>query len=109
MLPRALAGAWVAKKVMKDEDIDDPWAPVMGAAVAAGVASIAPVLRASLGRILGVPDSTLGLAEDYLALKVGTEAVGMSLEDAAQIAGRSVEEVKNLLVPALQSIGAGSM
>jgi hypothetical protein len=109
LLPRAIAGAWVAKTVMEEEGINDPWAPAMGAAVAVGVASISPLLRASLRRVLGVPDFALGLAEDYLALRLGTQAVGLSLDDAAQIAGRSVDEVKNLILPAVQSVGAGSM
>jgi hypothetical protein len=109
LLPRVLAGAWVAKTVMESEGIDDPWSPAMGAAVAAGVASISPLVRASLSRILGVPEAAIGLAEDYLALRLGTDAVGLSLDDVARIAGHSVEEVKNLILPALQSPGTGSM
>jgi uncharacterized membrane protein len=109
LLPRAIAGAWVAKAVMEEEGINDPWAPAMGAAVAAGVASISPLIRASLARVLDVPDSMMALAEDYLALRLGTQAVGLSLDEAAQIAGRSVEEVKDLILPAIQSVGAGSM
>ncbi len=40
MLPRAVAGAYVAKQVMDREGVDDPWAVPMGAAVAAGVAAL---------------------------------------------------------------------
>jgi hypothetical protein len=109
LLPRALAGAWVAKTVMEEEGIEDPWAPAMGAAVAAGVASITPVVRASLSRILGVPEAALGLAEDYLALRIGTDAVGLTIDDVARVAGHSIEELKNLILPALQSPGTGSM
>jgi hypothetical protein len=109
LLPRAIAGAWVAKTVMESEGIDDPWSPAMGAAVAAGVASISPLVRASLSRILGVPEAALGLAEDYLALRIGTDAIGLTLDDVARIAGHSVEEVKNMILPALQSPGTGSM
>jgi uncharacterized membrane protein len=110
LIPRALAGAWVAKTIMEDEGTDDPWAPVYGAAVAIGTATAAPILRGALRRILGVPDAVLGLAEDYLAITAGSAAVGLSIEDVKQIAGDSVAEMKDRLVPAAaQSIGAGSM
>ncbi|MDQ2621856.1 MAG: hypothetical protein M3Y45_02325, partial [Actinomycetota bacterium] len=66
MIPHALAGAWVARETMRDEGIDDPSVPVMGAIVAAGVAGVAPMARMVLSRGLGVSDPVLGLAEDYL-------------------------------------------
>jgi hypothetical protein len=109
LVPRALAGAWVTKQVMEREGVQDPLAPVIGAAVAAGVAIFAPMVRGTLRRVLGVPDFVIGAAEDYLALKLGTDAVGMSMGDVKQIAEDSVEGVKDRVLPAVHSLGAGSM
>ncbi len=121
MIPRAVAGAYVAQQVMEREGVDDPWAVPMGAAVASGVAALAPRIRGLLGTVLGVPGPLLGLVEDYIALKVGGDALGLSMEDFKKIGEESVEEVKGYIesmtaaylptgssgVP--QSVGAGSM
>ncbi len=116
MLPRAAAGAWVAKQVMEREGADDQWAAPIGAAVASGVAALAPKLRGLLGAVLGVPSPLLGLVEDYLALKIGGDALGLSMEQIRQIGQESAEEVKGYVTSAvhsgqesLQSAGAGSM
>jgi len=107
--------------VMEREGVDDPWAVPMGAAVASGVAALAPRIRGVLGTVLGVPGPLLGLVEDYIALKVGGEALGLSMEDLKQIGEESVEEVKGYVMsmtsPASsdgpsgspQAVGAGSM
>lgn len=111
LIPRALAGAWVAREVMREDGVDEPWAPVVGAAVAAGAATVAPLVRATLRRVLGIPDIVLGVAEDYLALKLGTEALGMSMADVKQIAGHSVDQLKDKVshLGTRQAVGAGSM
>jgi len=109
MLPRAAAGAWVAKTLLEEEGTEDPWAVPLAAAVAAGVAAMAPRVRGLLGAVLRIPSPVIGLAEDYLALKLGGEAVGLSPDDLKQIAFDSVDDVKELVRPALQSVGAGSM
>jgi len=116
MLPRAAAGYWVAKQVMEREGIEDQWAAPMGAAVASGVAALAPKIRGLLGVVLGVPGPLLGLVEDYLALKVGGDALGLSIEEIRQLGQESVEEIKGYVTSAasqaqgsLQSAGAGSM
>jgi hypothetical protein len=113
MIPRALAGAWVAKTVMEEAgEADHPWAVPMGAAVAAGVATLAPKFRAVLRTTLGLPDFTVGLAEDYLALRLGGEAVGLSMDQVSDIARDSLEDIKEAVRPALdsiQSVAAGSM
>jgi hypothetical protein len=109
LIPRAISGAWVARESMRADGIDDPWAAPMGAAVAAGVATFAPMLRKSGSRLLGIPDPILGLAEDYLALRLGTDAVGMSMSEVTDAARQSVEDLKERVMPALQSVGAGSM
>jgi hypothetical protein len=109
LIPHALSGAWVARESMRDDGDEDPWAAPMGAAVAAGVSTFAPMLRMSARKVLGVPDPVLGLVEDYLALRLGCETVGLSMEEVGQVAKESVEEVKERVMPALQSVGAGSM
>ena len=74
LLPRAVAGGYVARKILGK---NEPWGAVLGAVVAAGVATLAPRVRGLIGSALGVPDAFVGLAEDYLALKIGASAVGM--------------------------------
>jgi hypothetical protein len=103
LLPHTLAGAWVAHESMKEDGIDDPMAAVMGAVVAAGVAAVAPMARIAGHKVLGVPDMVLGVAEDFLALKYGTQAVGVSMDELTDAASESVNE---RIVPALQSVGA---
>jgi uncharacterized membrane protein len=112
LLVRGVAGAWVAKTMMKEEGIEEPWAMPLGAAVAMGVAVAAPKIRKTLGWTTGVPDPLLGLLEDYLALRLGTEAVGMSLDEVAQVAKDTVEDLTcrvQAAIPTTQSVGAGSM
>ena len=94
MLPRALAGYWVAKKVMEEDGLDSTWAAPAGAAVAAGVALVAPRVRNALQRKLGVPDALLGFAEDAVALAVGSQAVGLSSRDVRSLGGGAVEQLK---------------
>ena len=79
MLPRAAAGAYVAKQVMDREGVQDPYIAPMGAAVAAGVGALASRARGLLHAV-GISGVMLGLAEDYFALKVGGEALGLSMD-----------------------------
>lgn len=109
LIPRALAGAWVVKEVMEEEGTNDPWAPAVGAAVAVGIGTLAPIVRGTLRRVLGVPDTLLSLGEDYLAVRLGSEAVGLSTDELKNLAIESIEPIRDRLEPALQSIGAGSM
>ena len=115
MFPRVVAGGYVAKQVMDREGVEDPWAVPMGAAVAAGVAALAPRIRGILSTVLGVPSPVLGLVEDYIALKVGGDALGLSMEDLKQIGTESFEDVKGYVTSVAipesspQSVGAGSM
>jgi hypothetical protein len=106
MLPRAVAGGYVAQQVMEREGVEDPWAVPMGAAVASGVAALAPRIRGILSTVLGVPSPLLGLVEDYIALKVGGEALGMSMEDLRKIGEESIEEVKGYVTAASESLGS---
>ena len=123
MIPRAVAGGYVAKQVMEREGVEEPWAAPVGAAVSAGVAALAPRIRGLLSTVLGVPGPLLGLVEDYIALKVGGEALGLSMDDLKKIGEESFEEVKGYVTSAAsslpsssnrssgspQSVGAGSM
>jgi hypothetical protein len=89
--------------------------------VAAGVAALAPRIRGLLATVLGVPGPLVGLVEDYVALKIGGDALGLSMEDFKRIGEESVEEVKGYVTSmaeaytpigssgAPQSVGAGSM
>ena len=109
LIPHAISGAWVARESMLADGVDDPWAAPMGGAVAAGVSLFAPMLRISARRVLGVGDPLLGMVEDYGAIKLGCEALGMSMGEVGVAARESLEEVKDRILPAVQSIGAGSI
>jgi hypothetical protein len=124
MVPRAVAGGYVAQQVMEREGVEDPWVAPMGAAVASGVAALAPRIRGLLSLVLGVPSPVIGLLEDYIALKVGGEALGLSMGDIQEIGQESITEVQGYVEsavtasrdffeeatakPAAQSVGAGS-
>lgn len=117
IIPRAAAGAYVAKQVMDKEGVEDQFAAPMGAVVAAGVSVLAPRVRGLLSLIL--PGTLVALAEDYLALKIGGDALGMSMQDVQQIGKESFEQVSDYVgtlaseagdgAKKLQSAGAGSM
>jgi len=107
LIPHTLAGAWVAHESMKEDGIDDPQAALMGAVIAAGVASVAPMVRIAASKGLGIPDMLLGVAEDYLALQLGTQAMGLSMEQVTDAARESVEDVGERVMPALRSVGVG--
>ena len=109
LIPHTLSGGWVAYESMRADGVDDPLAAPMGAAVAAGVSTFAPMLRIAASRILGIPNPVMGLLEDYLALKLGTETVGLSMDEVTQVARDSMEDLKERVRPAIQSVGAGSM
>ncbi len=112
---RGIAGAWVARTVMNEEGhADEPWAAPLGAAVAMGVAVAAPKIRRTIRWTTGIPDPLLGLLEDYLALRLGGEAVGMSLGEVKQAGKETIENLSERFEAALptsepQSVGAGSM
>jgi uncharacterized membrane protein len=109
LMVRGLAGAWVAKTLQDEEGTDNPWTVPLGAAVAMGVAVAAPKIRKTLSLTTGVSDTVLGMIEDYLALRLGSEAVGIPMEELPQIARDSVEDLRERISPMVQSVGAGSM
>lgn len=94
LLARGIAGGWVAAKCVEgDGDAKDPWAVPIGAAVAMGVAVVAPKLRRTLGWTTGMPQVVLGLIEDYFAIRIGAEALGLSMEQVQGAAKASVEDL----------------
>jgi len=105
LIPHALAGAWVARESMREDGEDDPNAAIMGGVVAAGVAISAPIVRIAVNKILGVPDAMLGLAEDYIALQIGSQATDVSINQLPELVRESVSEVSGHVMPALQSAG----
>lgn len=102
LIPRALAGAWVAREAMKAEGEAGPWTAPMGAAVAAGAAVLAPTVRAASQKLLAMPDPLLGLVEDWVALRLGTQAVGVPMDRLAALARQAIEEVQQEAVEAMQ-------
>ncbi len=116
LIARGVAGAWVVKQCQEEDGDQDPWLAPMGAAVAMGVAVAAPKLRRILGWTTGIPQPLLGLAEDYLALRVGSEAVGLSMGQITDAAREGLDDLKERFQPdsighghQLQPVGAGSM
>jgi len=103
VIPHALAGAWVARESLKEEGVDDPMAPLAGAVVAAGVSCVAPMVRITLNKGLGLSDAMLGVGEDFVALRLGTEATGMSMGQVGEIARDAIEEVSGYELPSLPS------
>jgi len=104
LIPRALAGAWVARESLRHDGVEEPWAAPVGAAVAVGAATVAPLIRGALHTLLGIPQPILGLAEDYLALRLGGEAVGLSMDDLKQIGSDSVEDIKGHVMPVVDDV-----
>lgn len=104
LIPHTIAGAWVASESLKEDGVDDPWAAPMGAIVAAGVATLAPMVRITGSRVLGIPDPVLGLAEDYMALRLGTQAMDLSMDQVAETAKETVSELGERVRPALQEV-----
>jgi hypothetical protein len=105
LIPRALAGAYVAHESLKNDGVDDPWAAPMGAVVAAGVSTVVPLVRMAAHRALGVPDWMTGAAEDYAALKFGSQAIGVPMRYIADVAREAVEDAGEQVVPALRAQG----
>ena len=88
---------------MKQEGVDDPVAPLLGAVVAAGVAAVAPVARITLHKGLGISDALLGVAEDYVALRLGTEATGMTMSQVSEVAQDAFGELRGQVMQSLPS------
>ena len=105
LIPHSLMGAWVARESLLEEGEDDPWAAVAGGMVAAGVAAAAPVVRMTINKVIGIPDPLLGLAEDYMALSYGTQAMEMPMGKITDAAREVFDDVRERARPALESMG----
>ena len=108
LIPHTLAGAWVARESLREDGEDDPWAALACGMVAAGVAVAAPVLRMTINKLVGVPDSVLGLAEDYMAISCGTQVLEMPMDEIKGAAREAFDDVRERARPALQSMGMRS-
>ncbi len=108
LIPHSLMGAWVARESLREDGEDDPWAAVAGGMVAAGVAVAAPVVRMTINKVVGVPDPLLGLAEDYLALSYGSQAMEMPMDEVTGAAREVFDEVRERARPTLESMGVRS-
>jgi hypothetical protein len=105
LIPHSLVGAWVARESLREDGEDDPWAALAGGMVAAGVAVAAPVIRMTINKVVGIPDSMLGLAEDYMALSCGTQVVDMPMDELTGAARQMFDDVRERARPALESMG----
>jgi hypothetical protein len=78
-----------------------------------GVAVAAPKVRKTLTATTGVSDTVLGIVEDYLALRLGSDAVGLTIGELAEMGRTSIKDLRQRIQPVLesagQSVGAGSM
>ncbi|QDV36686.1 hypothetical protein [Tautonia plasticadhaerens] len=93
LVPHAVSGALVARESMKGSGADATAVAIAGAAVAAGVACAAPIVRMALSRGLGVPDPLLGLLEDYAAVSMGSRATGLTMDQVADSARTAIGQV----------------
>jgi hypothetical protein len=66
------------------------------------------MVRITGSRVLGIPDPVLGVAEDYLALRLGTQAMDLSMDQVAETAKETVSELGERVKPALQEVGIRS-
>ncbi len=105
LIPHTVAGAWTARESLKEDGVDDPAIVAAAAVVAAGVSATLPLIRITLNKVLGIPELLLGVAEDYVALRLGSQAVGMSMEQVGQIASESVKGFSEQVKPTLEEYG----
>jgi hypothetical protein len=94
LVARAAAGAWTAHQSLKRDGVDASFGPILGAGVAAATAFTAPKVRATLGVVL--PDLIVGLAEDYLALRLASDGIGEPWMAFAEAGLEAVDEVRKL-------------
>lgn len=106
LLPRVLAGYWVAQQVARDDGSRDPSIPLAGAATAGLAALLAPQLRWAIGRSFRVSDPLIGAIEDALAVYLGSLAAGLSEEDLRSLASDALGELRQGRVsPAFRQFG----
>lgn len=105
LIPHTVAGAMTAAQSLKEDGEEvEPGVVAAAAVVAAGVTATLPLLRIALSKVVGFPDIFLGLAEDYVALQLGTKAVGMSMDQVKEVARDSVEGLTGQAKPKLDEL-----
>lgn len=85
LIPRALAGYWVARQVAEQDRARNPNIPILGATAAIGAALLAPTVRSALGAAFRLPDPILGALEDVLAVSLGSRAAELTPDDLASL------------------------
>ena len=106
LIPHTVAGVWTARESLKEDgEPEDPTVLAAAAVVAAGVTVTLPLLRIALQQGLRIPNYLVGLAEDYVALQLGTRAVGMSMDEVKQVARESLEGVGQQIRPTIEEAG----
>ncbi len=108
LVPRTIAGTWVARESLKEDGIDDPLAAPLGTVVAAGFACVAPMVRIAVNRAIDIPDSPLGLAKDYFSLRLSTGVTGIPMERVTETAKESFEELREQVKSVAESLGVNS-
>lgn len=103
LIPHTLAGVWTARESLREdgEEADDPSVLAAAAVVAAGVTVTLPLIRIALQSGLRIPNYLVGLAEDYVALQLGTKATGMTMDEVKAVASESLAGVGAQLRPAI--------
>lgn len=94
LIPRVLAGYWVARQVAEQDRSRDPNIALAGAGAAAAAALLAPTLRALLGSSFRISDTALGALEDALAISLGSKAAGLSREDLLASVTEAINAVR---------------
>jgi hypothetical protein len=106
LIPHTLAGAWVAHESLREDGGDALKGAALGAAVAAGVAIVAPIVRQTAQKLLPVPDALLGVAEDGLTLSLGCQATGIRWEEIGEAARGAAVEIGQRARKLPEAVGA---
>ncbi|MEW4569832.1 hypothetical protein AB1L88_18360 [Tautonia sp. JC769] len=97
LIPRALAGYWVARQVAEQDRDSNPNLPLLGATAAVGAALLAPTIRSALAAAFRLPDPVLGALEDALAVSLGSRAANLSPEELQDLMVDSIASLRQSL------------
>jgi hypothetical protein len=94
LIPRAMAGYWVARQVAEQDRDPNPNLPLLGATAAVGAALLAPTIRSALAAAFRLPDPVLGALEDALAVSLGSRAANLSPEELQDLIVESIDSLR---------------
>ena len=103
LIPHAIAGAWVAQGEHEAGRCRGPHGADPGCRGGRRRVRVAPMARITLNKGLGISDALLGVAEDYLALRLGTEATGMTMNQVSEVAQDAFGELRGQVMQSLPS------